>query len=419
MADDGNGGGAQHRIDYSGFTALDFRLLFESAPGLYLVLRCDLTIVAVTNAYLQATMTQREAVLGRGLFEVFPDNPDEPGATGVNNLRASLERVLRSKTPDTMAIQKYDIRRPDAEGGGFEERYWSPINCPIIGANNEVLYIVHRVEDVTEYIRLRQVDAAQRKTTDEWKSRAEAMELEIFQRAQELQAVNEQLRDANAELTAFSYSVSHDLHAPLRSLTGFTQMLMERDAQLTDTVRLDYVQVINRAARKMARLVDGLLDLARLTQKEMRHERVDLTALATAIAAELRASAPARTVRFDIQSGITVAGDPSLLQAALQNLLHNAWKFSAKTENARIEFGVLADRNDDQVTYFVRDNGAGFDMQYQDQLFGAFQRLHSAQEFEGTGIGLATVQRIVRRHGGTITAEGAVGKGAVFYFTLS
>src|ERR1041385_4695551 len=134
----------------------DFQALFESAPGLYLVLTPDLTIVAVSDAYLQATMTKREEILGRGLFQVFPDNPDDLGATGVRNLRASLQRVMQNRTADAMAVQKYDIRRPESAGGGFEERYWSPLNSPVLGPRGEVSYIIHRVEDVTEFVRLRQ-----------------------------------------------------------------------------------------------------------------------------------------------------------------------------------------------------------------------------------------------------------------------
>jgi PAS domain-containing protein len=140
-------------------STLDFRLLFESVPGAYLVLTPDsptFTIVAVSNAYLRATKTQREEILGRGVFEVFPDNPDDPSSTGVQNLRRSLQTVLQNRNMDVMAIQKYDIERPDSEGGGFEERYWSPVNSPVLGADNEVAYIIHRVEDVTQFVQLRQ-----------------------------------------------------------------------------------------------------------------------------------------------------------------------------------------------------------------------------------------------------------------------
>ncbi|MBD2063470.1 ATP-binding protein [Funiculus sociatus GB2-A5] len=178
----------------------DFRTLFESVPGLYLVLMPDFTIVAVSDAYLRATMTKREEILGRRMFDVFPDNPDDPSATGVRNLKASLESVLHNRVADTMAVQKYDIRRPESEGGGFEEKYWSPINSPIFGENEEIAYIIHRAEDVTEFVRLKQLGIEQHKLTEELQARTQQMEAEIFLRAQELQDVNRQLRAANEEL---------------------------------------------------------------------------------------------------------------------------------------------------------------------------------------------------------------------------
>jgi len=176
---------------------IDFRLLFESAQGLYLVLTPGFAIIAVSDAYLRATMTERDRILGRNIFEVFPDNPGDPNATGVRKLRASLESVLRTHKADTMPVQKYDIRRPESEGGEFEERYWSPVNSPVAGPNGEVLYIIHRVEDVTEFIRLKQ---AGEKATDALLTRSEQMEAEVYRRAQEVVETNRQLTAANHEL---------------------------------------------------------------------------------------------------------------------------------------------------------------------------------------------------------------------------
>ena len=181
--------------------APDFQVLFESAPGLYLVLTPALTIVAVSDAYLKATMTKREKILGRGLFEVFPDNPDDPAATGVRNLRVSLDRVLTHRVQDNMAVQKYDIRRPESEGGGFEERYWSPVNSPVLGADGKIAYIIHRVEDVTEFIRLKQEESEQRRITERLQTRAAEMEAEIFRRTQQVQ-ITERLRTRAAEMEA-------------------------------------------------------------------------------------------------------------------------------------------------------------------------------------------------------------------------
>ena len=173
----------------------DFRALFESAPGLYLVLTPELTIVAVSDAYARATMTRREDIVGRGLFDVFPDNPDDPGATGTANLRASLDRVLESRAADTMAVQKYDIRKPESEGGAFEERYWSPRNSPVVGAAGAVAYIIHEVEDVTDFVRLKQQGAAERKVTEELRSNAARMEATL-QATARYRALMEQANDA-------------------------------------------------------------------------------------------------------------------------------------------------------------------------------------------------------------------------------
>ena len=182
----------------------DFRRLFESAPGLYLVLDPDFVIVAVSDAYLAATMTKRGEILGRGIFDVFPDNPDDPTATGVANLRASLERVRLRRVSDTMAVQKYDIRRPAKEGGGFEERYWSPVNSPVLEEKGRLVHIIHRVEDVTEFVRVKQLGVEQAAVTGELRERTAKMESEILRRAQELHEANKALRAAGKAKTSSS-----------------------------------------------------------------------------------------------------------------------------------------------------------------------------------------------------------------------
>jgi PAS domain S-box-containing protein len=543
----------------------DFRALFESAPGLYLVLTPDLKIVAVSEAYLQATMTKREAILDRGLFEVFPDNPDDPAASGVRNLSASLQNVLKNRTPDTMAVQKYDIRRPESEGGGFEERYWSPMNSPVFGPSGELAYIIHRVEDVSEFIRLKQLEHEQSKLTEKLRTKTMQMEAEIFLRAQEVQKANRQLEKANQELEnsrqeiqnildsmatlnakvaldgtllfvnkiasqasglstdelmktnflegpwwtfdsevqervkdafaqarsgltinydekifvfgqvltinfsltpmlgkdnsveyilaegrditkriraeeeirrlnqdlehraaeleavnkeleSFSYSVSHDLRAPLRAIDGFSGALFEDYYdQLPDEGR-NYLNRIHTAALRMEELIDSLLSFSRVTRAPLELELVNLSALAETIFNELQRDQPQRQVECSIASDLLVQGDHKLLRIALENLIGNAWKFTSKKEIARIEVGIQDDSG--EKIYFIRDNGAGFDMTYKDKLFGVFQRLHTTTDYPGTGIGLATVQRMIHRHGGRIWVESAVDQGATFYFTL-
>jgi len=225
-----------------------------------------------------------------------------------------------------------------------------------------------------------------------------------------------ELRVAIDELESFSYSVSHDLRAPLRAIEGFSSLLEKEYAAVLDERARDYFKRVRGGAARMACLIDDLLKLSRISRQELHRGPVDLSALAREAAEELQAAEPGRRVEWVIAPDISANGDPGLLRIALQNLIGNAWKYSSKSENARIEFGI--GESGGRPAYFVRDNGAGFDMAYADKLFGAFQRLHSPGEFPGSGIGLATVKRIIHRHGREISAEGKPGDGATFYFTL-
>ena len=697
--------------------APDFQVLFESAPGLYLVLTPALTIVAVSDAYLKATMTKREEILGRGLFEVFPDNPDDPAATGVRNLRVSLDRVLTHRVPDTMAVQKYDIRRPESEGGGFEERYRSPVNSPVLGADGKIAYIIHRVEDVTEFIRLKQEESEQRRITERLqtraaemeaeifrrtqqvqiterlRTRAAEMEAEIFRRAQQIQEVNNQLqkeldarkqaeqalreseerfravaesatdaivaadksghityfnqgaerifgyasrdvisrpltllmpqrfhdahrqglarflttgearvvgrtvelvgqrkdgtefplelslaswkargdtfftgilrditerkraeellraseerfhlmvkhvedyaifmldaegrvatwnagaerikgyradeiigrhfacfytpddvragkperllqeavsqgrcedegwrvrkdgsafwanavitalrdphgtllgftkvtRDitertrleqeiqqhsvaleaANKELDAFSYSVAHDLRAPLRAIDGFSRVLLEEHAPTLPPEAQHYLNAVRRNSQRMGLLIDDLLAFSRLSRQPLNKQLVRPADLVRQCVDELRAEQQGRRVQIAIGDLPACQADPALLKHVWMNLMSNALKYTRKQEVAVIEVGSREQAG--ACVYFVKDNGVGIDMQYADKLFGVFQRLHRPEDYEGTGVGLAIVQRVIHRHGGRVWAEAAVNKGATFYFTF-
>jgi len=394
----------------------DFRLLFESAPGLYLVLKPDLTIVAVSNAYLKATMTTRKEILGRGIFDVFPDNPNDPNADGVRNLRASLERVLDQRTPDTMPVQKYDIRRPETEGGGFEERHWSPVNTPVFAADRTIQYIIHRVEDVTEFLALQK--QGQQLAVDRQKT-----ETELFLRAQELNEANRQLRTMNQklalateELEGFSHSVAHDLRSPLRHMRGYSEMLItDTTSKLSDT-GTRYANVIADAAKRMSGLIDNLLEFSRMGRSAMRQELIDSDALIADVKAEMAPDLAARAIEWKIDSLPAVRADRALMTQVWTNLISNAVKYTRGRKPAVIEIGC--ERTEKEFVFHVKDNGAGFDMQYADKLFGVFQRMHRQEEFEGNGIGLANVRRIIQRHNGQVWAESRQDEGATFYFRL-
>ncbi|QRK13062.1 PAS domain S-box protein [Archangium violaceum] len=226
-----------------------------------------------------------------------------------------------------------------------------------------------------------------------------------------------QFEFSNRELEAFAYSVAHDLRAPLRSISNFTQALTEDCTDKLDEMGLDYIKRIRASSQRMSELIDGILALSRVNRTEFVETEVNLSALARSIAEQLQRWQPERVVCFQLQDGLVDRGDSQLLRLVLENLMGNSWKFTRERAEAQIEFGTLPGDGNERV-YFVRDNGAGFDMEYQSKLFGVFQRLHTQQEFEGNGVGLATAQRIVRRHQGRIWAEGQVGHGATFFFTL-
>jgi signal transduction histidine kinase len=389
----------------------DFRILFESAPGLYLVLTPDLTIVAVSDAYLRATMTQREQILGRGVFDVFPENPDDPGAAGVRNLfRASIERVLKSCASDAMAVQKYDIRTPQ---GGFEERFWSPVNSPVLDADGQVAYIIHRVEDVTEFVRLKQAGAEQHRLREALQTRAGKMEAEIFQRARELQAANAQLRAANEVRTHFFANVSHELRTPLALVLGPVEKILANPALAPED--REQLEVARRNARTLLRHVNDLLDVARLEADKARVEyaEVDLVGLVRGAASHFASLAPERGIAFAVEAPdrLVAQVDPDKFQRVLLNLLSNAFKFTP--DSGRVRCSLRA--QDPRFVLEVADSGPGIPPERRAAAFERFVQLDSgpARGFGGTGLGLAIARDFVELHGGRIAAEEASEGGAL------
>ncbi len=234
----------------------------------------------------------------------------------------------------------------------------------------------------------------------------------------DLELLTQKLMQSNKELESFSYSVAHDLRAPLRAITGFGQFLLEDYASRLDDQGRDYIHRIHLGCQRMGQLIDELLALSNITRRDLKNEKVDIGALASSIVGNLKEAEPGRFIDFPDPGNIEAAGDPGLLRIALENLIGNAWKFTRKTKNAKIEIGEEPVWFCGEKTFFVKDNGAGFDMKYANRMFDPFQRFHSQADFPGEGLGLAIVSRVINRHGGRIWAKGEVGKGATFYFTL-
>ena len=404
------------------FPGPDFKALFEAAPGLYLVLTPSLTIVAVSDAYLNATMTTREQILGRGIFDAFPDNPDDPHADGVRNLRASLNRVLQDRASDPMPVQKYDIRRPASEGGGFEERFWSPVNSPVFGKNGELLYIIHRVEDVTEFARLRQVGTEQQKLTDALRVKAEHMEAEIFAREKQLEEANRRRLESIGRLAG---GVAHDFNNLLGVILGCAQLLEDHRTDPETTARL--LNQIKQATENAASLTRQLL--AYSLQQVLEPQLLSLNGVVQKIEPLLR-----RLIGDDIQIqsnldphlGLAKA-DPGQLEQVIMNLAINArdampngGRLFLETSNIDADQAYVSQHSTvtpgPYVMLSVSDTGSGMDSSTLDRIFEPFFTTKGRNR--GTGLGLATVYGIVKQSGGYLWVYSELGLGTVFKIYL-
>jgi PAS domain S-box-containing protein len=405
--------------------------LFEALPGLFLILTPDLKMVNASDAYLKAAMIRREDLVGRGVFEVFPDNPDDPGSTGVSNLRASFDRVLRTGAPDTMAIQKYDVRGPD---GVFEKRYWSPINSPVFGADRQIEYLIHRVEDVTDFVRQKPHPAS---NATELRSRLDQMEAEIFHNSQQLQAANQQLQNANTQLlrtsaeaeaanrakSTFLSTMSHEIRTPMNAILGYAQLML-RDPGL-DAYAKANLKIIGRSGEHLLALINDVLDVSKIEagRIELNPVTFNVFRLLDDLAAMFRLRAGAKALRFELsvdgEAVPYVVADEGKIRQVLINLLGNAVKF---TEIGQITLHVTVEQRDPTGLWLsacVEDTGLGMTDEEQEKLFEPFSQAKRGINIqEGTGLGLAISRKHARLMGGDVSVISKAGIGSVFRFEI-
>ena len=396
--------------------AIDFQLLFEESPDVLIVLLPDaprFTAVAATNARLSSTHSSRTETIGRGLFELFPDNPDDPSADGTANLRASLERVLITKAPDTMAVQKYDIPRGD---GSFEIKYWSPRNIPVLSSSGEVLYILHRAVDVTELTRASEMG-------EELRERNLDMGREVLRRSRELDAANRRLREANDKLsqldvakTAFFSNISHEFRTPLTLMLGpLEDCLGDAAAALADVHR-ERLTMAHDNALRLLKLVNALLDFSRLEAGRLsgRFAPVDLARLTRDLGGMFHSAFDKAGISLILDcppAALPTYVDKNMWEKIVPNLVSNAFKFTlAGSVTVRVR-----DSHSHAVVQVI-DTGAGIPEQELGRIFDRFHRIAGAvgRTHEGAGIGLALVRELVELHGGTITAGSKLGHGSEF-----
>jgi signal transduction histidine kinase/ActR/RegA family two-component response regulator len=397
----------------------DYQALFESAPVSYAVLDPELVFVAVSDAYLRDTMTVREQIIGRGIFEVFPDNPDDPDGTGTGNLRASLERVCHDLVPDTMAVQKYDIPRPEAAGGGFEVRYWSPACTPVTSPDGRLISIFIVVQDVTEYVRLNEREARYIELTASLQERTQRMEADIVSRSQELQEANRVLRAADAAKNEFLSRVSHELRTPLNAMLGYGELLSLADVTAEHR---EWATTIVRTGRNLRCLLDEMLDIFQIESGHLTLS-VGPVPVHQAIADALDLVRPlAATSGIHLepvpaaQASQHVLADYQRLRQILLNLLSNAVKYNRSDGTVTV---TVEPRSGGRLRINVADTGQGISQPSLAKLFTPFERLDAAQAgIEGTGLGLAMCRELAQAMDGETGATSIEGRGSTFWAEL-
>ncbi|MBA0883418.1 ATP-binding protein [Flavobacterium undicola] len=416
---------------------IDFQKVFQSIPSLFLILSTDLSILDLNDSYEKATMKKKEEMIGRNLFEVFPDNPDDKHADGVANLSKSLHSVLKEKEPHTMAVQRYDVQRAD---GVFEVRYWCPINIPVLNSENEVDYIIHRVEDVTEFITLKNEQSKNDAIAMGLQKKVDEMEVEIIKRSREIQKLNfeleqkvrertetilkrektlakqnEILKSQNKELEQFTYITSHDLQEPLRSLVCFTELFEKEFTGKLDGNGDLYIDFISKSSRRMQELVKGLLDYSRIGREKQLGES-DCNQIVKDVLSDMAITLAESKAKISVDDLPELKGYAVELRQLFQNLISNAIKFRKKEVAPEVKIAVQEEEKN--WLFSIQDNSIGIDERDMHKLFIIFKRLNNRDDYEGTGIGLAHCKKIVELHGGTIWAESKLGEGSTFKFTI-
>jgi signal transduction histidine kinase len=361
-------------------------------------------------------MTNRADILGKGIFDVFPDNPDDIQATGVGNLRASLNRVLETRAADSMAVQKYDIPIPGS-GGLFEERFWSPVNTPVLGSDHQVEYIIHRVEDVTEFVRLKQKGNEQTKLTAELQTRTEQMENEIYLRAQELQDANKKLREAEQIKSEFFANVSHELRTPLSLILAPLESILSGTYGEVPQGQLRFLHTIHNNAIRLLQMVNGLLDFSKFEAGKMNvnREPVDINSLVKSVLTDFEPMLRAKNIKlsFDNYSGNSaIMIDHYLFERILFNLMSNAVKFTPPEGKIAVRIALVSGT----LRLSVEDTGIGIAPAEIPKLFQKFRQVHgsSVRRFEGTGLGLAMVKEFTGLLGGSVSVDSIPGRGTTF-----
>lgn len=412
---------------------IDFKCILESVPNSYLILNPQLIIVEVSDAYLKAMMCKRDNIIGRYIFDVFPDNPQNVKATGVSNLRYSLQYVLKTRLPHTMALQKYDIKRPD---NGFEEHYWSPINTPVM-VKDKVKYIIHKVEDVTEFILLKKSECTQQKLNESLTTHAGQMEAEILGRAEELDKINKQLIQAkeNAEKTAkqskeasqfksaFLANMSHELRTPLNGIIGFAELMYHGKVGPVSAQHKEFLGDILSSSRHLLQLINDILDLTKIESGKMEFhpEPIDIAQIVNNVCDVLRTLIAKKHIHFKIEIDSqlnNIVIDPGKLKQVLYNYISNAIKFTYPHDGHVTVRVCRQGKHNFRIE--VEDDGIGIAREDIPKLFVEFQQLHPElyKENHGTGLGLPVTRRLVEAQKGRVGVESDPGKRTIFYAVL-